>query len=306
MDSIPFDARVGGAPTNVAITCHLLSARVRLMSFVGQDWPGQWLLQQLNSHGLDLTSISQLPGELTPIAVVCPGEHVDDGRFEIHPGWISSSHASFERFTAEVRMHQYLYFGSCILSNETIASQLLGMVTHASRNGCLSILDANIRLALWVNRTEARDRIRSFLPWVRILKMNAEEAALLFGSGTASQHTRRAREAGVPSVIITNGASPIIYSVGGLEGEMHLPEVHRLDPIGSGDVFVGAMLSYLMDREHQTGQRPQEDKAILEAVSFAAAVASKSAAFPSATAALTRKGLLTSIRRMMASERSGG
>jgi len=296
-DSIEFQTCVGGAPTNVAVTCHLLGARVSLMSFVGQDWAGEWLLERLRSLRLDTTNICHLQGELTPIAIVRPGGQAE-GRFEIHPGWLSSPHVSINRFAEQAEDYEYLYFGSCILSNPYLADQMQAMLHRTCASGCLTIFDANIRLPLWKSRSDIQERIEPFLPWVHVLKTSAEEAALLFGAGTVDQQMDRAHEAGVWCVVITNGASPVVYSVDDARGKLDPLEAHRFDSTGSGDVFVGAMISYIMSRERCEVGLPRVEM-ILDALSFAVSVATKSAAFPSATSMFSHEDMIDDICRMM-------
>ncbi len=65
-----FAAYVGGSPTNIAVGAQRLGLRTALLTAVGEDPVGEFILHFLNQAGVDTTYIARKPGTRSSAAVV--------------------------------------------------------------------------------------------------------------------------------------------------------------------------------------------------------------------------------------------
>src|SRR5687768_5681126 len=65
-----FDAYVGGCPTNVSVGTRRLGLRTALLTAVGEDQVGEFVLHFLDSEGVDTRFIPRKPGRRTSAVVL--------------------------------------------------------------------------------------------------------------------------------------------------------------------------------------------------------------------------------------------
>ena len=62
---------LGGVATNAALTTLSLGADTRLLSRLGADASGDWVMAELKQMGIDTTFIEQVPGRMSASSAVC-------------------------------------------------------------------------------------------------------------------------------------------------------------------------------------------------------------------------------------------
>jgi fructokinase len=119
-------------------------------------------------------------------------------------------------------------------------------VQIAEKAGALISFDVNFRPSLWPSPDDAITRIRTMLPFVNVLKVNELELKLLAGTDDASHGSRILLDHGPTLVLVTMGPGGSFFrsEIGG----GHVPPFHVevVDAIGSGDGFIGAVLTRLV------------------------------------------------------------
>ena len=65
-----FDTGVGGSPTNIAIGSSRLGLKVAVLTAVGDDRPGDFVLHFLQKEGVDTRHIPRKPGTRTGLALL--------------------------------------------------------------------------------------------------------------------------------------------------------------------------------------------------------------------------------------------
>ncbi|MDT8911202.1 carbohydrate kinase [Amycolatopsis sp. PS_44_ISF1] len=262
--------RLGGGPYNVALAAGRLGVPTSLLSRVSTDRFGGALVDRLVDSGVD-TSLVQRGDEPTTLAVVALDEK-------------GTAHYTFYvEGTADRLVHDpgplpeeatALSLGTLGLVLEPGAGAYEAVLRRESARGTLTVLDPNIRAALIDDPAAYRERFRSWLPDVRLLKISDDDAAWLTEGADPVAAAKTWVESGVDAVVLTRGADGI--SVITAAGELaHVParRVPVVDTIGAGDTVQGALLAWL----HQRGVR---ELAALgaeqwrEALSFAAKAAS--------------------------------
>jgi 5-dehydro-2-deoxygluconokinase len=68
-DAVGWDAMVGGSPTNVALAAARLSVRAGVLTAVGEDLVGDWVLHALAREGVDSSFVARKAGPHTSLAL---------------------------------------------------------------------------------------------------------------------------------------------------------------------------------------------------------------------------------------------
>ncbi len=244
----PLHPRLGGGPYNVAIALGRLGTPTGFLAKISTDQFGDRLLDRLGESGVD-TGAVQRGAQPTTLAVVGLGEdgsarysfHTADtaGRFITDPGPLPDGVTAAS-------------FGTLSMILEPGATVYEGVLRREARRGLFIALDPNIRAALIADPDAYRERFRSWLPSVSLLKLSVEDAAWLLGSDKEADEDevvetmRRWQEGGPAAVVLTRGAD----GLAALTGEGELVEVPGVptsvaDTIGAGDTIQAALLAWL-------------------------------------------------------------
>ncbi len=265
-DHLPSGRFPGGAPMNVAL--HLQQkVNVQFISRVGQDEAGQSLREYLGERGLS-TNLIQTDANYPTGKVLADVTESDNVKYDIlHPvAWdfIEADPAAVQA----VKEADLLLYGSLAARNATSRHTLEKFVALASRTA----LDINLRAPHY-----GRETITTLLEGADLLKLNEEEFALLsqwyFGSEPIKDTVRQLAERfQISTVCITRGAEGAELWHAGQHWEQTGFPVKVADTIGSGDAFLGTLLSKLL-----RGDPPSE------CLRYACAVGAYVASQPGAT-----------------------
>ena len=280
-ESAPGDPKIlysqnpGGAPGNVLSAAAALGARTALVSRVGADAFGDFLVQAARRQRIDPAWISRDPDIHTTLAFV----HLDgDGdrsfSFYRNPGAdlaLSPEHIPAGLF-AQGRV---FHFGSVSMTGQPARSATLHALALAKQAGCLVSYDPNWRPSLWAGQAEAIEVMGRPLPQVDILKVSQEELPLLAGTDDLSEGSRRLGERGPALVLVSLGAQGAFYRLGALTGALPGYSVATVDTTGAGDAFLGAALWRLrgLSRPQLEGLAPAELADIVDFANAAGALA---------------------------------
>ncbi|WP_032377400.1 carbohydrate kinase family protein [Rhodococcoides fascians] len=238
--------KLGGGPFNVAVAIGRLGSPVAYLSRISRDPFGEQILASLRDAGVDISWV-QRGDEPTTLAMTTLAE---DGSAE----YSFYADGTADRLVADPGdlpdEISVLSFGTLSLLYEPGASMYAGLLHRARAAGKLTMLDPNIRPAA-IDSTSGditadgfRDRFRSWLPSIDILKVSEDDSYWL-GLGTQGTTVDDWLAAGVTAVVMTRGGDGI--SVFTASDEISVPgvAVDVVDTIGAGDTVHGALLSFL-------------------------------------------------------------
>lgn len=241
-----FRPKPGGAPANVAIAARRLGAHTAFIGKVGDDAFGYHLRDVLRVEGVDTRSLRFDAQTRTTLAFVAmPDENSAEFVFYRNPG--ADTRLQPEDLDEDlIRESRAFHFGSLSLTDEPARSATMSAVQIAEKAGVLISFDVNFRPSLWPSPDDAITRIRTMLPFVNVLKVNELELKLLAGTDDASHGSRILLDHGPTLVLVTMGEGGSFFrsEIGG----GHVPPFHVevVDAIGSGDGFIGAVLTRLV------------------------------------------------------------
>ncbi|WP_206488073.1 carbohydrate kinase [Rhodococcus sp. KRD162] len=277
--------KLGGGPFNVAVSIGRLGSPVAYLSRISRDPFGEQILARLRDAGVDISWV-QRGDEPTTLAMTTLAE---DGSAE----YSFYADGTADRLVADPGdlpdSISVLSFGTLSLLYEPGASMYAGLLHRARAAGKLTMVDPNIRPAA-IDSTSGditadgfRDRFRSWLPSIDILKVSEDDSYWL-GLGTQGTTVDDWLAAGVTAVVMTRGGDGL--SVFTAEGETSVPgvAVDVVDTIGAGDTVHGALLSFLQKETIITSNavRAMSKQDWQRALAFAAKAASITVSRPGA------------------------
>lgn len=274
-DHLPRGRFPGGAPMNVALHLQQQAVNVQFVSRVGQDEAGESLRQYLEERGLS-TDLIQTDARYPTGKVLADVTQSDDVKYDIlQPvAWdfIEANPAAVQA----VKDADLLLYGSLAARSGVSRRTLTELLAVATRTA----LDINLRAPHYDQGT-----ITALLEGANLLKLNEEEFALLtqwyFGSEPTEDTVRQLAERfGLDTVCITRGAQGAELWHEGQRWEQAGFPVEVADTIGSGDAFLGTLLSKLL-----RGDPPPE------CLRYACAVGAYVASQPGATPRLDAEAI---------------
>lgn len=246
---LPFMARPGGAPANVAVGAARLGSESAFVSSVGEDLFGDFILRALESEGVDTSAVvRQRQPTRTSLAFVEVSE-TGDRSFTFY----RSSPAADELLAPEdvsaglLSGAAFLNIQSIPLIRDPVRSATHRAVELAQEFGVAVAFDVNYREHLWESGNAAREAIESLLGRSRIVKMGDGELAALLGTEDVEEAARIVLDRGAHLVLISLGERGAFYATRGFAGYVMAPEVEAVDTTGAGDAFLAATLSHLAD-----------------------------------------------------------
>lgn len=241
-DSNPGTVRItaGGVGRNVAENLARLGVDCRLVSVVGDDEHGSFLLQATKDAGVDVSHVhvSSTAPTSTYLSVIDAGGEmkvaVSDMRIaeELTPDKLGSR-------------EEMLRASSSIVIDTNLPAETLAWIAGKFADKPIFVDTVSTAKAV---------RIREHLGAVHTLKANALEAAALTGSETRTipqleQAAQQLHAAGVTRVFLTRGSDGVFYSAGGDRGSVAsgVEALAVRNTTGAGDAFLAGLVCAELD-----------------------------------------------------------
>lgn len=242
-DLLPSGALPGGAPMNVAYHLHKLKHDVSLITTIGADHHGTALVDLLSQWGIDTAYCSTSKWYPTGIVHAQSNEH-----FEMTYDIVYPSAWDFitwdDRYTSLMQEADYLVFGSLACRNYTSGNTLFKLLELAKNK----VLDINIRPPHF-----SRVVLEQLLQQTDILKLNLAELELIAGWYSPVQAITDKIQLVqdrflINTIVVTLGDKGALLCMDGHCHQHPGYKVQVADTVGSGDAFLAAFLSQLIDR----------------------------------------------------------
>ena len=257
-----FDAFVGGCPTNVSVGAQRLGLRAALLTAVGDDPVGRFLLHFLQKEGVETQFVPTKPGFRTS-AVLLGIEPPD--RFPLvyyREGCADIQLTIDDVIAAPVGRAKALFISGTGLSREPSRSATLCAAQQANAYERTVYLDLDFRPDQWHDPRAFGAVIRSALPWVSVVLGTEDEvkaAALADASQVAVRDsqvsdTRIAGdldaaiamlfEAGAKTLVLKRGAQgATVYEHDGNTSDVAPFPVEVVNILGAGDAFAAGLIA---------------------------------------------------------------
>lgn len=240
---LPFTARPGGAPANVAVAAARLGSETAFVGSVGGDLFGDLILRTLEAEGVDTSAVRRCePPTRTSIAFV----EVSGGDRSFT--FYRSDPAADELLSPEdvseevISGATFVNFGSIPLIKDPARSAIHRAVELAEELDVPVAFDVNFREHLWESAETAREVVDPLLDRSRVVKLSDDEISPLLGTQRAEEAARILLDRGVALVFVSLGPEGALYATKDFSGEVPSFEVEVVDPTGAGDAFLAAAL----------------------------------------------------------------
>lgn len=238
-----YQQHLGGAPANVAVNLYRLGTPVALVSAVGEDDFGRFLLDRLRAYGLDVSTIHITEAAHTTLAFIHNQGEAQRITFYRHPGADAFLFLS-QKAPSLMGSSSILHVGTFLLSQEPARSTQLHMIREAKTSNMLISCDINLRLAIWNSLDEAKFYAYEMIRHSNIVKLTAGELESLTGTADAEEGSTRIWQSATQLVIITSGGRGAFFRTRNCRGYVDRIDVPFQDPVGAGDGFVAGLLHY--------------------------------------------------------------
>ena len=248
---LPFVARPGGAPANVAVAAARLGSEAAFIGSVGEDLFGNFILSALEVEGVDTSAVRRCdPPTRTSLAFV---EITGDGDRSFT--FYRSDPAADELLSPEdvsrdtLRGASFVNFGSIPLIKDPARSAIHRAAELAGEIEVPVAFDVNFREHLWESVEAAQEVVEPLIERSRIVKLSDDEISPLLGTEDAAEAARMLLDRGVSLVFVSLGSEGAFYATEEFEGDVPSYPVQIVDATGAGDAFLAAALVYLSEDE---------------------------------------------------------
>ena len=234
-----YEQNPGGAPANVLVAAARQGADTALISAVGNDFFGTFLLDILKRGGTAVSGVQIVDSAVTTLAFVSLDECGErEFCFCRKPG--ADMLLSAEKLNKHLLENCGIFhFGSISLTADVSRGATLEAVKTAKANGALISFDPNWRENLWENKNDGIVMMKDMLPFVNLLKLSEQEAELICGGNINALFELYTE---LKLVVMTLGERGCLYSLNGQSGDVPGFKTRVVDTTGAGDAFWGSLL----------------------------------------------------------------
>jgi fructokinase len=274
----------GGAPANVACALVKLGTPAGFVGCVGEDEPGNDLVQLLQDIGVDSTGIQRHSTAPTRQVYVVRSEKGDRefaGFGELDTSQFADAFLNASKLPESLLENaEFLVLGTLELAYPQSREAINKAIRLAELYDVKILLDVNWRPMFWPDTSVAVPLIQEILKKVDFLKIAKEEAELLFSTTDAGAITHRLGS--LEGVLVTDGDKGCNYCLNEYEGTVPAFQMDVKDTTGAGDGFVAGFI-------HQVCQQGLKGFATFESarevIRYASAVGALTTLKPGAIAA---------------------
>jgi 5-dehydro-2-deoxygluconokinase len=261
VDIKSFAAYVGGSPTNIAVGARRLGLRTALLTAVGADPVGDFILHFLAAEGVDTAFIPRKPAARSS-AVVLGIEPPDRFPLVFYRDNAADTHVDIDDvLAAPVDRCRAFEFAGTNLSREPSRSATLVAAERARAAGATVYFDLDFRADQWHDPRAYGANARAVLPLADVVLGTEEEvkaAVLTEASQVAIAHSQvsapevRGDVEAAIAALLARGPEAVVVKRGARGASVHLPDGARLaapgfpveiyNILGAGDAFAAGFI----------------------------------------------------------------
>jgi 2-dehydro-3-deoxygluconokinase len=235
------ELKIGGAESNLAIALSRLGISAGWVGFLGDDEPGQLVLDRIRGEGVDTSRVRRLRDYPTGLYL---REQVGQAArvYYYRRGSAASAMAPGAFDPGYLEGAEFLHLtGITPALSADCRDFVLWAAREARERGARVSFDVNYRSKLW-SPEEARALTEELLPRVDLLFVGDEEALALWGRDDEG-FLQELAATGPQEVVLKKGGEGSVTVLGGEVLEQPAFPVLEVDPVGAGDAFDAGYLA---------------------------------------------------------------
>jgi len=241
-----YEFSVGGAEGNVAVAVHRLGLKVAYQTILSNDPLGESILKRISAEGIDSSLIMRREGFNGTMVRNQGGGSITPEVVYLRKGSVASTISPSDIADDVVVSSRWVHTTSILSAISNSARESVDHVLSLARENHISrSYDLNIRRRLW-GADEARKVILDQARDLTILFGGVDEYELIYGSSNPEENLEKAASANVDHVVMTAGPELIRILSKGKRFDFTPAKVPTVDPVGSGDAFVGGTIAGML------------------------------------------------------------
>lgn len=250
-DALSFSKTVAGAEVNVSIGLSRLGVEAELITRLGQDYFGRYILKFLESEGIGTEFVSFDEDTNTGFMLKSKTEEGDPETAYYRKG-SAFSKLSIENLIGVINFDnvKVLHITGIPSSvSPSVRSAIYYLMGKAKESGTFITFDPNLRPALWENKEIMKKVLNELATYADVILPGISEAKILTGLDDPDEIADFYFEKGVKYIVIKMGASGAYVKRPG-EEKIFVPgfKVDKVvDTVGAGDGFAVGIISGYLD-----------------------------------------------------------
>lgn len=243
------DLFVAGAESNVAVASQRLGLDATWTSKLPDSPLGRRIVSELHAHGVTTEIAWDEAGRqgtyYVELGADPRGTNVIYDRDDASVQTATPNELPVDRIEDAAA---FFTTGITPALSDRLVDTTTDLLRAAADSGTTTVFDANYRSKLWTP-DEAHDTLSEILPLLDLLFIAERDAEIIFDQdGPAAEVAGSfATEFDIETVVITQGDAGALAFTDGETIDSDAFDVDTVDPIGSGDAFVGGFLAHYLD-----------------------------------------------------------
>lgn len=246
LESQTFNKSIGGSPTNVAVAAAKLGHRPTLITKVGDDPLGRYVISRLQTWGVDTSRITVEKHGLTPV-VLAAMDPPEDPQVIFHRSNQSPDTTIQPAELSEQEVNAFDIFwlsGGTLAQGTTAVAVSKWLSQRVSRRH--TIFDLDYRPSFWQSIDDARRAAVSAISRCDVVVGNLAECFMAVGTSEPDRAADELLSLGVSLAVVKMGAEGVLLASQNERVRVPPLQVKVVCGLGAGDAFGGALIHGLV------------------------------------------------------------
>ena len=239
-----FDAYVGGCPTNVSVGTRRLGLRSALLTAVGTDQVGDFLLAFLQKEGVDISRVPRLADRRTS-AVIMAIQPPDTFPLTFYRDNCADLGLTIDHVKAATTAASRIVFVTGTgLSAEPSRTATLYAAEAARAAGATVLVDIDYRPSVWPSAEAFGANVRALMRHAPLAVGTEEELRAATGEDDAARAAERLFDGGLQALILKRGVhGAVVFRPGETPVTVEPFKIEVLNVLGAGDAFASGLIT---------------------------------------------------------------
>jgi len=241
-----FHKSIGGSPTNVAVAAAKLGHNSAIVTKVGVDPLGQYVLNKLGEFGVKTDFVKVAESGLTPV-VLASQDPPEDPKIIFHrqPHAPDTQLVTSDIDSETLESAKIFWVSACALSSGETAKSAITWLTQRGRKS-ESIIDLDYRPSFWPNVEAARAAAQEVIAMCTIAIGNIAECQVALGISDPQEAATELLRRGVRLAIVKMGGDGVLLATENERIVIAPLPIKLVCGLGAGDAFGGALVHGLL------------------------------------------------------------
>ena len=241
-----FQKSIGGSPTNVAVAAAKLGHKSAIVTKVGVDPLGEFVVNKLQNFGVDTSFVKVAESGLTPV-VLASQDPPEDPKIIFHrqPSAPDTQLVVSDIDGQTLQAAKNFWISACALSHGTTAESIFNWLEVRGR-AKETIIDLDYRPSFWKSSDEARVAVQRAISHCTIAIGNIAECEVALGISDPTKAADDLLNRGISLAIVKMGGDGVLLATKDQSQVIKPLPIKLVCGLGSGDAFGGALIHGLI------------------------------------------------------------